>query len=121
MAILSFKDLVVWQKSMCLVTEIYKLTKLLPDEERYALSSQMRRAVVSIPSNIAEGQQRNTSREFVHFLCVARGSIAELETQLLICVNLNFFDEKQIETSMKTCEEIHKMLHSLIDKISSEQ
>ncbi len=90
MSLTNYKELIVWQKSMSLVTEIYQLVKFLPKEETYALSDQMRRAAVSIPSNIAEGQARNSTREFVNFLSIARGSKAELETQLMICVRLKY-------------------------------
>jgi len=78
----SYRGLLVWQKSLDLTAAIYKLVKKLPKEELYALSDQMRRAVISIPSNIAEGQDRNTKKEFIQFLHVSRGSKAELETQL---------------------------------------
>ena len=76
----SYQDLLVWQKAMELVTEIYRIAKLLPREELYALSDQMRRSAVSIPSNIAEGQARNSTKEFINFLSVAKGSNAELQT-----------------------------------------
>ena len=77
----SFQDLIIWQKAMDLVIEVYNLVKELPKEEQYALSDQMRRAAVSIPSNIAEGQSRNSTKEFIQFLSVAKGSNAELQTQ----------------------------------------
>ena len=77
----SFQDLIVWQKATDLVIEVYNLVKELPKEEQYALSDQMRRAAVSIPSNIAEGQSRNSTKEFIQFLSVAKGSNAELQTQ----------------------------------------
>ena len=85
-----YKELTVWQKAMDLVVEVYCLVRKLPKEELYALSDQIRRAVVSIPSNIAEGQQRNSKNDFKHFLTIARGSNAEVETQLLICVRLTY-------------------------------
>ena len=85
----SYKDLIVWQKSMDLVIEIYKLVKKLPKEETYSLSDQMRRAVVSIPSNIAEGYTRKSTNEYLNFLSIANGSRTELETQLLICERIN--------------------------------
>ena len=80
----SFKDLVVWQKALELAKEMYRLTKQLPASETYGISSQLRRAAVSIPSNIAEGAKRGTSKDFTQFLRIANGSAAELETQLLI-------------------------------------
>ncbi len=95
-------DLLVWQEAMALVKEIYRLTSHFPKEEIYALTSQMRRAAVSIPSNIAEGAARNGSKEFLQFLSIARGSLSELEPQLLIAQDLGystdtFFAEKKIE------------------------
>ena len=92
-----FKDLIVWQKSMALTKEIYVLVKRLPKEELYALSDQMRRAAVSIPSNIAEGQGRTSPKEFAHFLSIANGSKAELETQLLLCVELGYLESQEIQ------------------------
>ncbi len=119
MTILSYKDLAVWQKAMDLVTEIYQLVKLLPDDEKYALSDQMRRAAVSVPSNIAEGQQRKSSKEFANFLSIARGSVAELETQLLICIRLDYLSNQQIENANHMCQEVGRMVSSLIKKIDS--
>lgn len=108
-----FKDLVVWQKAMELVVEVYKLVKKLPKEELFALSDQIRRAAISIPSNIAEGQGRNSLKEFNQFLAIAKGSKAELETQLLLCVKVNYFDYSEIETSLNLIQEIGKMLNAL--------
>ena len=85
MKINSFEDMVVWQKGIDLVQLIYRFTKSFPKEELYALSDQMRRAAISIPSNIAEGQQRNSLNEYIHFLSIAKGSTGELYTQLIIC------------------------------------
>jgi four helix bundle protein len=89
----NFRDLLVWQKALSLVTEIYRMTKGFPPEERYSLTSQIRRSAVSIPSNIAEGQARLTFGEFRQFLGHAKGSLAELETQLLIAENLGYLHE----------------------------
>ena len=88
-----YKKLLVWQKAMDLTMEIYKLVNYLPREETYALSDQIRRAVVSIPSNIAEGQGRNSDKEFINFLSIARGSLWELETQIEICIRLGYYDK----------------------------
>jgi len=121
MDIKSYKDMIVWQKSMDLAIEIYKLVKLLPKEEIYALSDQMRRAAVSVPSNIAEGQSRNKTKEFLQFLSIARGSNAELFTQLLICEKVGYLTEKQTMYAKSTSSEISKMLVSLINKLSTEQ
>ena len=96
MKIESYQDLYVWQKSMDLVQIIYNLVKLLPKDEIYVLSNQMRRAVISIPSNIAEGQSRYSRKEFINFLSIAQGSNAELNTQILICEQLNYFEPDQV-------------------------
>jgi len=114
-----YEDLIVWQKAMDLVAEVYKIAKLLPDEEKYALSDQMRRAAVSIPSNIAEGQERNTTKDFINHLYIARGSKGELETQLLICVRLQYLVQSQIEMAQGLLVEIGKMLNALIQSLST--
>jgi len=98
---------------MDLTIEIYKLVRSLPKEETYALSDQMRRAVVSIPSNIAEGQGRNSDKEFVNFLSIARGSLWELETQLEICVRLGYIDQSLTANATILATEISKMLNAL--------
>ena len=109
-----YQDLKVWQKSMDLVMEVYSLTKLLPKEELYGLSNQMRRAAVSIPSNIAEGQQRASKRDFAKFLTIARGSNAELQTQLMICERLDYLYSDQTEKALTLTHEVSKMLTALI-------
>lgn len=113
-----YKELTVWKKAMELVKEIYTLTKKLPKEETYSLSDQMRRAAVSIPSNIAEGNGRKTNSEYAHFLNISRGSECELETQLYICVMLNYFTEEECELAFSLLSEIGKMLNSLISKLN---
>ena len=114
-----FKDLFLWQRAMDLVVEVYDLVKKLPKEELFALSDQIRRAVISIPSNIAEGQGRNSSKEFIHFLSIAKGSKAELETQLLLCMRINYLKELEIEKAMSLVEEVGKMLHSLQKRLTT--
>ena len=109
----SYKDLIVWQKAMELAKIVYLLVKKLPKEELFSLSDQIRRAAVSIPSNIAEGQARNSTREFQHFLAIARGSKAELETQLLLCVNVGYFTETDISKPIALIHEVSKMLSVL--------
>jgi four helix bundle protein len=89
----SYRSLIVWQKSIVLVKNIYRLTSKFPNDERFGIVSQMRRAAVSVPSNIAEGQARRTTPDFVRFISNAEGSLAELETQLIISVELRFCDE----------------------------
>ncbi|MCO5234018.1 MAG: four helix bundle protein [Chitinophagales bacterium] len=108
-----FKDLIVWQKSMELVAEVYRLVKKLPKEELYALSDQIRRSAISIPSNIAEGQGRKSKKEFNQFLAISKGSKAELETQLLLCVKINYLSNTEIETSIDLIQEIGKMINAL--------
>lgn len=109
----NFKDLIVWQRSMELVAEVYLLVKKLPKEELFALSDQMRRSAISIPSNIAEGQGRNSVKEFNHFLAIAKGSKAELETQLLLCTKISYLTNSEIETAINLIQEIGKMLNAL--------
>ena len=119
MSINRCEDLIVWQKAMDLTEEIYRPVKFLPRAETYALSDQMRRAVISIPSNIAEGQGRNSNKEFANFLSIARGSLAELKTQLQICLRLKYLSESESEYALNLCIEIHKMLNTFISKLRS--
>lgn len=109
-----YKDLILWQKSMDLVDEIYKLVKLLPKEETYALSDQMRRAVVSIPSNIAEGYERKSNKEYINFLSIARSSRVELETQLYICVRQKYMTLQEVEKAFSLCNEIQRIINKII-------
>ena len=119
MKVKQYKELIVWQKAMILAEEVYRLVRSLPKEEIYSLSSQMRRAVVSIPSNIAEGQSCNSTREFANFLSIARGSNAELETQIELCVRLGYVKVTQTEVAVALAEEVGKMLTSLIGKLTT--
>lgn len=116
----NYKHLLIWQKSMDLVEETYRLIKLLPQEETYALANQMRRAAVSIPSNIAEGQARKSKKDFIKFLLISVGSKSELETQLLICCRLNYLTESQIHKALMLCDEVSKMIYTLIDRLKAE-
>lgn len=113
----SYRELIVWQKAMELVEEVYRLVKLLSREETYALSDQMRRAAVSIPSNIAEGHGRNSEREFLRFLSIAQGSRAELDTQIEICIRLKFIDVEQVATAQHLSNEVGKMLRKMTQKL----
>ena len=115
----SYKDLIVWQKAMDLVVETYRLVESLPREEIYALSDQMRRAAVSVPSNIAEGQARNSSKEFAQFLSIAKGSVSELETQLSICTRLEYLTEAQISKAVALSDEVGKMIRSIEQKLTT--
>lgn len=114
-----YKDLIVWQKSMEAAAEIYKLVKRLPKEEMYALSDQMRRAAISIPSNIAEGQARNSSKEFNQFLAIAKGSKAELETQLFLCVKVGYLTDNDIAIAINLLIEIGKIINTLQQKLTT--
>lgn len=111
------QDLIVWQKSMDLVVEIYELTKKLPDEEKYVLTSQLRRCAVSIPSNIAEGQARSATGHYLNHISIARGSLAELETQLCLTNRLQYFDRHTLEPTMENCREVSRMLIGLRDSL----
>lgn len=114
-----YRQLKVWQKALDLAVEIYDLVKLLPKEETYALSDQMRRAAVSIPSNIAEGQGRNSDKEFVNFLSIARGSLWELETQIELCERLHYIDSCLKSNVLSLSTEISKMLNALSNSLKS--
>ena len=103
----------VWKRSLDFVTKIYKLTGQFPNEEKFGLVSQMRRAAVSIPSNISEGAARNSRKEFMNFLHIAQGSTAELETQLLIGRNLEYIDIEQLEPLLQELDEISMMIIGL--------
>ena len=113
----NYRELVVWKRSMELVVETYELVKHLPKEETYALSDQIRRAVVSIPSNIAEENGRASAKDYARFLSMARGSKYELETQLLICVELCYLTKEQLSKAMLLSDEIGRMLNVLIAKL----
>lgn len=114
----SYQDLIVWQKAMDLAVGVYAATKSFPKEETYGLTSQIRRAVVSISSNIAEGRSRNTIGEFIYLLGVAKGSVAELESQLILANRLGFLPDLQKDTLLGTCNEVSKMLMALSKKLA---
>ena len=108
----SYRSLIVWQKSMELVKKVYKITNTFPQEELFGLTSQIKRSVISIPSNIAEGKGRQTNKEFVQFLYIALGSLYELQTQMELAYELGFIDK--IEDVENLMIEIEKMLNALI-------
>ena len=108
------KDLEVWQKSIELVTNVYKLTSNFPNEEKYGLVSQLRRSAGSIPSNIAEGAARQTNKEYIQFLYVSLGSLMELETQLIISKNIELISGETLNDLQFKLKEIGKMLNGLI-------
>lgn len=111
---MNYRKMIVWQKAMQLTELTYVAVKKLPKEELYALSSQMRRAVVSIPSNIAEGAGRNTDKDLRHFMTIARGSATELETQLMICEMLRYLSIDDVKPIMILLDEVRRMLSVLI-------
>lgn len=113
-----YKELLVWQKGMVLARLVYKVTAKFPAEERYGLTSQMRRAAVSVPSNIAEGQARRGTSEFLQFLSIAEGSLAELDTPLSLSVELGFAQQADVEPAFKEIDELQKMLVALKRKLS---
>ena len=113
----TFRKLLVWQKSMQLVTNVYKTAQLLPKEEMYALTSQIKKCAVSIPSNIAEGYGRETNKEYLRFLNIALSSLFELQTQLEIAYNLNYFNQDDFNLLYEQTREIERMLTSFIKKI----
>ncbi|WP_324282525.1 four helix bundle protein [Cyanobacterium aponinum UTEX 3221] len=114
----SYRDLTVWQKSMDLVVICYQLTSQFPKTEIYGLSSQIQRAAVSIPANIAEGKGRNHLGDYIRHLSIANGSLKELETHLMIVGRLGYLKEQELKVTLNKCEEIGRMLHSLIEKLS---
>ncbi len=116
MKISTYKELIVWQKSIKLVREVFLLTSKFPKSEIYGLVSQMRRAAVSIPSNIAEGYGRRSHKEYLQFYAIAYGSSLELETQLIITKNLGFAGEKELNGIMSLLTEVIKMLYVLTYK-----
>ena len=112
-----FKDLIVWQKSMAFVVDVYRSTRDFPKEEIYGLTSQVRRAAVSIPSNIAEGQARRTTGEFLQFLGHARGSLAEVETQIILSHDLGFLSDP--DPLLSSLNEISRILSGLINSLEA--
>ena len=113
----SYKDLVAWQKAMDLVRATYRSTASFPKEEQFGLTSQLRRASVSIPSNIAEGQGRLSEKEFRYFLGQARGSLMEVETQLQIAQNLGYLQAEQMKELLSVCAEVGRVLNGLLASI----
>ena len=115
----SFKDLIVWQRAMDLAANVYRLSKKLPKEETYALGDQMRRAASAIPSNISEGFGRETKKDYANFLAIARGSVFETETQLLLSVRVGYLAETEIQPALALLAEVGKMLNSVIAMLRS--
>lgn len=113
MAIKGYRDLEVWQKAMDLVVVCYEMTKKFPKNELYGLASQLQRAAVSVPANIAEGRQRQHSKEFIQHLSIANGSLAEMETHILIAGRLNYIEDDQVDQILQKSAEVGRMLNGL--------
>jgi len=115
----SYKDLKVWQRSYQLCLEIYKITKGFPDEEKYGLTSQLRRAAVSVPSNISEGYGRKTTPEYIQFLYIAYGSVCEIETQILLSGDLGYISNGRLEMLNEGIREVERILKALIRSLEN--
>ena len=118
MSIKSYRDLEVWQKAMDLVVECYKIAERFPKTEVYGLTSQLRRAAISVPANIAEGQGRSHTREFLNHLSIAYGSLMEVETHLQIAARLHYLDDSSIQSLLEKSAEIGRMLNGLIQSLN---
>jgi four helix bundle protein len=116
-AINCFRDLHVWQKAMQVSRAVYELSARFPKREIYALTNQVQRAVVSIPANIAEGHARESTKEFIHHLSIARGSLAELETFLELAVQLTYCQQREIDPILQQCNDISRMLSGLRNRL----
>ena len=114
----SYKDLLVWQKGIALVKEVYVITSGFPADEKFGLVTQMRRAAVSIPSSIADGQARHTTGEFIQFVSHAEGSVAELDTQLIISIELGYCNRSVAHNGFELMTELRKMLNALRRKLT---
>jgi four helix bundle protein len=113
MSVKSYRDLIVWQKGMDLAVEVYRLTNTFPKKETYGLASQLGRCAVSIPSNIAEGQGRGATNEYLRFLRIARGSVQELETQLILTNRLGYTSEVMLKRVLPLAEEVSRLISGL--------
>ena len=113
----TYRDLLVWRKSMAFVTNIYQVIKIFPKEEVYGLTSQIRRCAISIPSNISEGYGRNSTNDYIRFLQISMGSIFEIQTQLEIAKNLGYLNQTKFLEIYDMSREIERMLSSLINKL----
>ena len=111
------RKLLLWNESVALVQLLYTLCKKLPSEEKYALTSQLKRAATSVPLNIAEGAARNTKKEFIHYLYIAEGSLSEIDTILVICINLEYLVQPDINEIENRMEKVSALIHGLIRKL----
>ncbi len=117
MPVKDYRELIVWQKAMDLVEAVYRTTTRFPKDELYVLTSQMRRAAISIPSNIAEGQARNTTRDFLHFLAIAYGSLKEIETQVLIAERLGYTGNGESRDLVQSTTEVARLISGLANSL----
>ncbi len=117
MAITNYRDLAVWSKAMAVAKSVYALAELMPKKEEYRLTAQMIRAAISAPANIAEGRTRATRKDFAHFISIARGSAAELETLLILAMDVDFLSSDKVEPVLADVEEVGRMLNALHAKL----
>jgi four helix bundle protein len=121
MTVQSYQELIVWQKATDVVEAVYRATMSFPREEIYSLTSQIRRAAISVPSNIAEGQGRNTTSDFLHFLSIARGSLKEGETQVLIAERLTYINKQVTKSLLEQTTEVGRLLNGLSNSLKSKR
>ena len=119
MTVRSYRDLVVWQKGMALASDVYRLTRLMPKQEEFRLSSQMIRAAASVPANLAEGHGRGTRKDYAKFVSTAKGSLAELETFLLLVLDLELAPTERCKSVLAQADEVGRMLTSLRSRLTS--
>ena len=117
----TYRELVVWQKAFRLCTDVYQLTKRFPSDERFGLTAQLRRAAVSVPSNIAEGYNRSTKQDYLRFLWIANGSLAELETQLMLARELGLGAREDLSETLESVEEVDRMLRALMRSLKAKE
>ena len=116
---MSYRELIIWQKSKDLAINIYKFTDYLPSKAKYSLAEQMNRAAISIPSNIAEGHSRNSTKDYIHFLYISKGSLSELMTQIEICLDVYSEYKELINPLFNQCNEISRMLNKLLSQLKN--
>jgi four helix bundle protein len=119
MLAMSFKRLQIWEKARLLVRDVYKITRSFPKEELFGLTAQMRRAAISVPANIAEGGQRNSEKEFAHFILIAKGSLAELHTYIVVALDLNYITKDRADVLVQSIEELDRMLRAFRLKLKA--